>query len=48
MVAHTTSSQDTTGSSTEKPDVEFKNILQSAAEVKKTAGNLNDTIITER
>ena len=48
MVARTTSLQDTTGSSTEKPDVEFKNLLQSAAEVKKTAGNLNDTIITER
>merc|ERR1712038_1662062 len=48
MVARTTSLQDATGSSTEKPDVEFKNILQSAAEVKKTAGNLNDTIITER
>ena len=48
MVSRTTSLQDATGSSTEKPDVEFKNILQSAAEVKKTAGNLNDTIITER
>ena len=48
MVARTTLLQDATGSSTEKPDVEFKNILQSAAEVKKTAGNLNDTIITER
>ena len=52
MVARTTSlmpSQQgtTTGSSIEKPDVDFKNILQSAAEVKKTAGNLNDTIITE-
>ena len=50
MVARTTSlmpQQGTTGS-TEKPDMEFKNILQSAAEVKKTAGNLNDTIITER
>ena len=34
--------------SIEKPDVDFKKILQSAAEVKKTAGNLNDTIITER
>ena len=47
MVARTTSMmpQDT---STEKPDAELKNILQSAAEVKKTAGNLNDTIITER
>ena len=52
MVARTTSlmpSQQgtTTGSSRERPDVNFKNILQSAAEVKKTAGNLNDTIITE-